>query len=271
MGCRNLYAWVGVAAGVILLCGASDRLPAARRRGNVVRREAAVLSAGSNELQREVESLQSDVKKAEEELSAAKKEMSGFQKEIDIAEKVVREAGRALAEIADKVESSQGPDSPFAEVKAKYLEAKEVYDKSVAKVEKSPEFQAAKKETESAADRSVAFLAVRKKWVDEDPAIAEARSKYQSAKSTCDVRRDQVLHKSAEWQQATKDLAEARKKRDETAHDPKGASTAQRESSAKKQLAKLRPELEAKKAALARVQAAERQLPGGGKRKNSIR
>jgi chromosome segregation ATPase len=258
--------WTLVVAGCIVssagfAAAAGPNRKHARDNANAVRREARELSAEGIALQREVDQLRSDIQKAEQEYSAAKKDRDGIRREIEAAEKSARDAGRELAEITQRLEDEQPRESPFAQAKAAYLAARSAYDAAVAKAESTAEFQEASRAARSAVDPVAAVRALRKQWIDDAPTVAEASAKWRAAKSVYGARRDAMLHKSADWERATKSLAEARRTRDEAVHSSKGAATARREGNAKKELAKVKTDLEAKSALLARVRAAEPHLP----------
>lgn len=263
MGRSCCGVWCGIVAGLLVWGVVSAAAEAGPRRGrnSAVRREATVLSAEGGELQREVDALRSDAQKANEEYNAAKKEMGAIQKEIEAAEKAAREAGRKLSDVAQQIEDAEPKESPLGQAKGAYLAARAAYEAAVAKAQSSAEFQAADQGARSAVDRAASVRAARKTWIEENPAVADASGKWHAAKSAYDARRDALLHKSAEWQRAAKELAEAKRAREDALHSSKGTAVAQREASAKKELAKLRPQLDAKAALLARVQAAEKLLP----------
>ncbi len=254
--------WIGAVAGlsVAMVCIA-DAKHKGRGQNEAVRREAAVLSTEAGELQRQVDSLRSDVQKAEQDYRAAQKARDAVKKELEKAETAAREAGRRLAEIAQRVEEMEPKDSPVGRARAASQAARAAYDAAVAKVEGAAEYQAAYQQAQAGTDRVIAIGALRKQWIDDDPAVAQTALAWRSARSAYETRRDTLLHKNAEWEAASKELVEARKTRDVAQRSPEATAAVQREGIARKQLAKLQVALKAKMELLARVQSTERQLP----------
>jgi chromosome segregation ATPase len=257
--CR-LVALVAIFGFVVALGGPCWAAPRYVRNpaNQAVLREKNELNREASQLQKDVDALKAEVKTDQQEFDKAKKEYDDLKKQVADAEKAVRDAAQKVAQEVEKVEKAQPDDAPLTKLKAAYAAAKETYEKAVEAVEKSTEYQAAYQDAKSSDNRAEALPALRKKWIDGNAAISDARAKAGSAREKYESFRDTVLHKSDAWKDAAEALAAAKKSESEIALKAKTA--AQKETAAQAKLSKAKQRLSAEQSKLSKTQSTANHL-----------
>jgi len=255
--------------------GAQDAAKRERQRErDELQRDQARLAA----LEREQKSLQALVDRLEKQLPDARKRLDKLQdddksldkdlaaarSDSDSAGDAAKAAQRLLADLVSRLESSQPAGSAFSQARSQQQAARDARTAAVDAVEKSAEYQAARAE----ALRSPAELlpALRKKWIDDNPAVAAASTRLLTAKATYDRLLDELLRGNGEWRKASGELQKARDKAAEK--EARLKSLAARHVELNRTLTAARTEVKQMEASLSK---AKNELPGLAKKCEQVR
>jgi len=221
-----------------------------QRRLNELERDQSRLNQQIEHLEKSLPSARDSLKKSQDELHTHDGKLDKVRDAYDAAKLKVKQSTEQLAAIVKQVEDSQPSTSPFAQAKAAYLAAKEAYDQAVDRVANSPNYQAAYQQATAADDRATLLPAVRKKWIDENPDVAQAQGKAAAAKAIYERLLSELLHKSPQWVQANDVLEQAKKAESEREKELRSVSA--KVAALKKSVEQMQADVKKKDASLER-------------------
>jgi chromosome segregation ATPase len=186
------------------------------------------------------------LKKAEGELKEVDRHSDAVRDELAKLRNAIKSAAQSLAEVAERIETSQPSDSPFGQARAACLAAKSEYQAKIDEIGNSTEYKQAYAEAVASNNRAVLMPAIKKRYLDDDPAVVALRERLTQTKAAYEKLQQELFARTPEYGRADQTLDRAK---DE-------------ENKAEKQLRDATGKLTAAKRALAAQQAAVNNMDG---------
>jgi chromosome segregation ATPase len=237
-----------------------QRIRQAQQRLEALQREESSLRKEVEHLDKHLPKVRDQVKTDREELHQSEAEHRKTKDAVQAAKDAVKSQAKQLDELEAKIEAAQPVGSAYAKAKAASEATKTAYQKAVDEAEESPEYKAAYQEAMASENKATLLPAVRKKWLDEKPAVVESRQKMLAAKEAYENLREPLLAKNPEWIKASEACKKA--KDDEQEASRREDQLAGKCASAKKSLARQEAEVKKMEATLEQARNSVRQLPG---------
>lgn len=232
----------------------------AQQREQMVKQVRAQLDSAQKVLQR----AQSQSKMTEKELKEARANLADAQKSADEAESQARKAMEAVRSIEAETLAEQGPESELGLAQAKVDRLRTEMDRHLHRVVKLAEHAYAPSEAD--VGREIARLTDdERKSLDRDPAYQEAVKKLDEARKELAGVRAELLQDDDDWKAAMEVVRESRMnelKAETEARAATGPST-----KARRELQTQQEMVAEARTAIARCEAALRQLGAGKKDK----
>jgi len=213
------------AAGILVSAPATGRGQGARdldrrirdnqQRLEALQRQERALRQQVSQLEKQLPGARDKLKKSEGELKDNEKSLDAAKEKVEKAKASVKSLNQQLAEITKRIEEGQPEASALAKARTAYLAAKKAYADAVTRIENSAEYKAAYEKAVDSPNRTELMPQVRKKWIDEDAAVAESRGKLLEAKSIYEGLLNEMLRKDSGWVDASDSLQRARKEQDD--------------------------------------------------------
>lgn len=190
-----------------------QRIRQAQQRLEALQREESSLRKEVEHLDKHLPKVRDQVKTDREELHQTEAEHRKTKDAVQAAKDAVKSQAKQLDELEAKIEAAQPIGSTYAKAKVASEATKTAYQKAVDEAEESPEYKVAYQEAMASENKATLLPAVRKKWLDEKPAVVESRQKMLAAKEAYENLREPLLAKNPEWIKALRGVQEGQGRR----------------------------------------------------------
>ncbi len=178
----------------------------AQQRLDAIQREESQLNRQIEQYDKDLPEIRKQLETARDEVRQSESALGDARQSAEQAREAVRAAAKQLGDVEDRIEANLEPTSDVVKAKAAYEAARQTYQQAVENAEKSPEYKAAYEEAQTPASKT----ALRKEWIDRNPAVIAARAKLLEAKKAYEKLRDALFQSQPEWREATEACQKAK-------------------------------------------------------------
>lgn len=178
----------------------------AQQRLDAIQREESQLNRQIEQYDKDLPEIRKQLETARDEVRQSESALGETRQSAEKAREAVRAAAKHLGDVEGRIEANLEPTSDVVKAKAAYEAAKQAYQQAVASAERSPEYKAACEDAQTPASKT----ALRREWIDKNPAVIAARAKLLETKKAYEKLRDALFQSRPEWREATEACQKAK-------------------------------------------------------------